>query len=271
MPTALQLPPTRDKPATPAGPRTWRKQVLPVGRLKAGDRDLKLDAAMLDQIVASFNAGAYDMVPVVLADGANRHSDDPLRVRGQVTALERAPDGLHATVQTTDQGARLLTDHPNLPVSARLIPPESEPAPGRWCLAHLCLTLDPAAKGLRRWEAVDASAGLAVVDLTSCPIIRDTDTTPTKERRSKVTTPTTLDAEVQAEAEFEERRQALGHGSLELDLDRDDWIAGRAVELSRQHRALDLTNVYDEDESEEEAVERRREWAERAKRQHNIF
>lgn len=165
MATALQLPPERS-PAKRAGRTLFRKLVLPVGKLDVRGRQLDFTPQVLAELKQTFEERAMDQVPFVLANEANEHTDDPDRFRGEVQALEVADDGLYATVETTDRGTALLADNPKLPVSVRAFPPELGRAGGRWVLGHVCGTLDPVAKGMGGWAAVDASEDVQVLDLS---------------------------------------------------------------------------------------------------------
>lgn len=163
--TALQLPPSR-RPATRAGRRLFRKQILPAGTLDVRGRKVEFTPAILRELIDTFRDGAMTQVPFVLANERNEHNDDPERFRGEVQALEADDLGLHALVETTDRGAELLRDNPKLPVSVRAFPPEQGLAGGRWVLGHVCGTLDEVAKGMGPWAAVEASEGVEVLDLS---------------------------------------------------------------------------------------------------------
>lgn len=164
MPTALQLPPVSE-PATRLGRKRFRKQILPLGSIDHPEKGrLDFTGQTLQDLIAEFDGGAYDVVPFVLANERNEHNDDPERVRGEVTKLEADDDGLYAVIETTRRGAKLVEENPKLPVSVRIIPPAREGA--RPVLAHVCGTLDPVAKGMSPWEAIDASSDLQVVDLS---------------------------------------------------------------------------------------------------------
>lgn len=160
--TAVQLPYVRD-PATRTGRTLWRKQILPVGNVEHPDHgDLSFTTDRLAKLRERFLAGAMDCVPFVLVDATNSHTDDPERARGEVKGLELTADGLYATIEASERGAQLLADSPNLPVSVRL----KTLADGTEVLAHVAGTHDPVAKGMRPWEAIDAAAGVTVLDFS---------------------------------------------------------------------------------------------------------
>lgn len=165
---ALQLPYVKEPDTSQTGRRLFRVQVLPKAKVEhpsAGDLDFTGDR--LSALVERFKAGAYDIVPFVLADSENRHTDDPERFRGEVKGLELADNGLYATVETTDAGAQVLADNPRLPVSVRIVTPTTGRFKGQEVLAHVCGTLDPVVKGMRPWEAIEASGEVDLTDLSA--------------------------------------------------------------------------------------------------------
>ncbi len=160
--TAVQLPFVANTAAR-TGKALFRKQILPVGQVSHPVHgDLTFTPDRLAKLREQFLAGAMDCVPFVLVDGMNAHSDDPERARGEVRGVELTDDGLYATIETSERGTQLLRDTPNLPVSVRLktLPDGSE------VLAHVAGTHDPVAKGMRPWEAIDASQGVTVQDFS---------------------------------------------------------------------------------------------------------
>jgi hypothetical protein len=162
MPTATQLPYLRE-PAARTGRRLFRKQVLPIGTVTHPQHGpLHFTADRLAKLRESFLAGAMDQTPFALVDGQNRHSDSPDNYRGEVKGLELTDEGLFATIEATDSGAKLLDDNPRLPVSVRIKKLDD----GREVLAHVAATHDPVAKGMRPWEAIDASDTTTVQDFS---------------------------------------------------------------------------------------------------------
>jgi hypothetical protein len=180
--TATQLPFVKEEAAR-TGKRLFRKQLLPSGEVEHPTHGkLSFDLAGL---VARFKAGAMDQVPFLIAGDDRDHpksGGDPERFRGEIKGLELASDGLYGTIETTERGAELLAENPNLPVSVRVKVPEGGRFAGKEVLAHVVGTMDPVATGMRPWEAVDASDGVEVTDLSdggaySPAISTDADTT----------------------------------------------------------------------------------------------
>lgn len=157
MATSLQLP-FNDTPAEQVGKNLWRKQVLRPGSVEHKGQTLQFTDTALDRTIEKFVGGAMDSVPFVLADAANRHNDDPERVRGEVKTLDRQPDGLYATFELSDEGSALVERNPKLGASVRLTPDG--------VLKHVCGTLDPVVRGMRPWEKIQLSDDDTVVDLT---------------------------------------------------------------------------------------------------------
>lgn len=168
MAAALQLPFRHGAPEK-VGRRLWRKQVLPVGRINYKGQVLDFTPDYLGNLASAFNARAYDQVPFLLADPANRHNMDVERFRGEVKAMELAEDGLYLLLSTTKDGTRVLQENPRLGVSARIVTDLAK-ADGRHfpaAIQHVLGTLDPRVTGMKPWEAVDLSNDLPVVDLTA--------------------------------------------------------------------------------------------------------
>jgi hypothetical protein len=165
MPTALQTPIRRDDAAQQVGPKRYRKQILPVGKVPYEDKELEFSHDYLKRAAAAFNAGAYDQVPFQLADPENRHNMDPEKFRGEITALELADDGLYGIFDLSDDGASLVEKNPKLGVSCRIV----QDHPKGPAIQHVLGTLDPRATGMGSWEKLDlakASGDLKLIDLS---------------------------------------------------------------------------------------------------------
>jgi len=173
MPLSV-LTPFEDK--TPAvrqspGSRVWLKRVLPVGEVLYKGRTLKFDRNYLENLAGAFNESAYDQVPFQIADGANGHTNDPERFRGEVLGMKVRDDGLYVAVLPTARGDRILEENPRLGVSARIVE-DYERSDGKHFTAamqHVLGTLDPRIPELGPWKAVEMSNDQAgqVVDLSS--------------------------------------------------------------------------------------------------------
>lgn len=173
--TTAVLTPTTTAKAKPVAGRLYRKQVLPIGGIDYKDatgatRRLDFTPDYLAKIVESFNQQAYDTVKFQLADASNTHTVDPERARGTVRALELTDDGLDMIVDLTDDGAKVIADHPDLPVSARIVEGLAR-ADGKSypvAIQHVLGTLDPRVPGMTPWQAVDLSNDQTpTVDLTA--------------------------------------------------------------------------------------------------------
>lgn len=172
MTAALHTPITTDL-ATAIGPRLWRKQVLPIGSIDYTDKTtgakqrLTFDRQYLAALADSFTKRAYDTVKVFLADGTNAHNVDPERMRGTVKGLELSETGLDALIELSDAGAALITDHPDLGVSARIVPNlvKSDGRNFSAAIQHVLATVDPVVTGMRPWEAVSLSNEDQAADL----------------------------------------------------------------------------------------------------------
>jgi hypothetical protein len=143
------------------GSDLWKKKLLPLGQVEYKGRTLTFDRDYLDGLASAFNGGAYSQVPFQLADGDNRHTNDPERYRGEVISMDADDTGLYITVQTTEAGNQLLRTNPKLGISARIIEDYAR-SDGKFypaAVQHVLGTLDPRIPALGDWEAVDFSAG----------------------------------------------------------------------------------------------------------------
>jgi hypothetical protein len=159
------LTPFREGQADQVGKRLFRKQILPIGEIEYEGETLAFTRETNDALAQNFTAGAFDQVPVLLANEANQHHSDPEKFRGEVKALESTDDGLYGVLELTEDGAKLIESNPKLGVSARIIRGLEN---GKDALQHVLGTLDPKVTGMKPWEAVSLSVhqDAEVVDLT---------------------------------------------------------------------------------------------------------
>ncbi len=146
-----------DRTAVDLGNRVWRKQLLPLGPIKYRGREITFDKAYLTELVRSWTDKAFDQIPFQLAEGDNKHTNNPERYRGDVVGVELTESGLDILLQPTEEGEKLLADNPKLGVSARIYENYTREADGKhWraALQHVLGTLDPRVTGMKPWEAV---------------------------------------------------------------------------------------------------------------------
>jgi hypothetical protein len=166
------LAPFTTGPAIELGNQLWRKRVLPAGDVLYEGKTLHFTPDYLRTLASSFSAKAYDAVSFQLADARNSHTNDPERHRGTVVGMSAEPDGLWLTLKPTEAGHKVLTENPNLGISARIVEQyqrsdgKSFPA----AIQHVLGTLDPRIPGLGAWQPVEmANAPQAVIDLSGQP------------------------------------------------------------------------------------------------------
>ncbi len=99
--------------------RLWRKVVLPIGRVKHGERVLDFGRPTLERIAANFRARAFDSVLLVLATPDNRHNEDPTRYAGRVREMAATDRGLEIGAELNDLGRRVLEASPWIGASVR--------------------------------------------------------------------------------------------------------------------------------------------------------
>jgi len=164
------------QPAVELGNRMWAKKVLPVGSVEYKGRQLHFTPDYLAGLVEAFRDGAYDQVPLQLADASNTHTNDPERTAGEITDLELRHDGLWCLAQLTERGERVLSENPRLGVSARIVEQYNR-SDGQFypaAIQHVLGTLDPRIPALGAWTPVEMSnEGGMVIDLSQVSFAGD--------------------------------------------------------------------------------------------------
>jgi hypothetical protein len=135
----------------------FRKKLLPVGSIQYQDRQLNFTREYLAGLLRAWQDRAYDSIPVQFADASNAHTLDPERTRGQIVDMTLEPDGLWVTAQLSQRGQRVLSEHPYIGVSARIVE-QYQRSDGRFypaAVQHILATTDPRIPGLGAWQAVE--------------------------------------------------------------------------------------------------------------------
>lgn len=143
--------------ATKLGPRHFRKQILPLGKIKYHGKWLNFDRDYLDEIERAFREGAHDAVNLVAANEKNTHTLAPEAVTGQLVDMEVRDDGLWGIIRSDPDTAQMLEDHPEIGISARIKQDyeRSDGAKFKAALQHVLITTDPHIAGMAPWEKVD--------------------------------------------------------------------------------------------------------------------
>lgn len=264
-------------PVELSGGGLWQKQVLKFGTIWYTDaltgkrRKITFDSAYGKQLVDAFKAGAYRQVPFQLADGQNRHNNDPRNTAGEVVGVQLSADGsgVDGFIRTWGDGTRVVEQNPDLGVSARLF--ENHPRPdGRTfpvAMQHVLATVDPQMADMTPWKRVDSvdlanGAGGTVLDLSAATYERSGSVSGTEEKtvlELSVAEARRLKAILEDDEALEALAAELGDDFLaqfendevdetdtdvedEVDLDEDDDEEG--IELSGAHgEALELANA----------------------------
>jgi hypothetical protein len=171
MTTVAVLTPYRQHGAIDLGNRLWRTQLLPLGEIDYKGRKLQFTKDYFAGLIAAFKAAAFNQVPFQLADGDNKHNNDPERFRGEIKDLTLDEDGLNLVLEATEDGDKLLKTNPKLGVSARIFENYERSDGKKWAAAlqHVLGTLDPHITGMKPWQQVAAlsnEGGARVLDLT---------------------------------------------------------------------------------------------------------
>lgn len=155
----VYLTPTDSGDAVELSTKTFRKKILPKGKIRYGDREINFDDEYLKDLAASYTDGAYDQVPYMLADASNAHTMDPERFRGECKTVTAEDDGLWGTFELSGEAADLVRANPKLGVSARIVEgyERSDGKTFKRALQHVLGTLDPRIPGMGAWEEVDLS------------------------------------------------------------------------------------------------------------------
>ncbi len=148
----------------------WRKRLLPVGTVQYQGRDLRFTPAYLQSLVDAFRDKAYDFCPIQIADSSNKHTNSPEATRGKILDLDLADDGLWITAQISPDGERVLSQYPEMGISARIVE-NYDRSDGRHydaALQHALITLDPRVPQLGPWSPVDMAGdgGQVLIDLS---------------------------------------------------------------------------------------------------------
>lgn len=169
MTTAVLTPERRGQALELASGR-WKKQILPLGSINYRGKKITFDREYLDELVTAFRQQACGPVPFQVADRDNKHTNDPFRRHGTIVDLEVAPDGLYGIVELDDEGQKLISEYPDLGVSARIYENYARSDGKFWraAMQHVLGTLDPHVSGMRPWQAVALSKDVSgsVIDLS---------------------------------------------------------------------------------------------------------
>lgn len=242
----------------------FEKQILPLGSINYKGRKITFDRKFLTDLAESFNAGAYDQVPLVYATEDNQHNLDPKRFGGEVKRFRVRPDGLYATIAPDRETSKVLAKNPRLGVSARIVE-GLEKSDGRKfdrAIQHVLLTMDPRVTGMKPWRTVDLSGynggAHQVVDLTALTI----------EEESEMPRKTAAVSSVKAKAKTQEPApdangildlSSLTDKQLDLLLSAtEDTPAPKAKAKKVKPAAeaeVDPDDIEDEDEDDDESDE----------------
>jgi len=175
--TSQLLTPTCVAAAVELAGGLFRKQILPFGSINytapdGSKRKLTFDQKFHQDLVTSYQSGAFGQVPFQLADSKNTHTNDPERTRGEITGVEMRSDGLYALVKPlTPEAAELIRNNPKLGVSVRVVE-NYQRSDGQFfprALQHVLGTVDPQVVGMKPWEEVQLTDPVTdeTIDLTS--------------------------------------------------------------------------------------------------------
>lgn len=222
-----------------AGKRRFWKQILPVTSIDYNGTKIDFDPNFHKDLKLSFTEGAFDQVPLVFADGDNRHNMDPRNFGGELLDVQYRGSGKKGgtwgLIEADPETAKMLDKNPKLGVSARILQ-NIRKADGRGfkrAINHVLLTMNPRVSGMEPWQAVDLSeaADIEVVDLTAAEYTQE---------GSQMATKTT-------------KRRASDKRIDLSDISDEDFQ--RLLDLAVDEGIVDPDGEVDEEDEEEEVEE----------------
>ncbi len=256
--------------AVKVGRRRFWKQILPVTKINYKGKEVNFDPEFHMDLAQSFRDEAFDQVPVVFADGENRHNMDPRNFGGDVLDMQyRGPDpktgGTWALIEADKDAAKAISKNPKLGVSAR-IRQALDKADGRSfkrAIEHVCLTMNPRVTGMQPWQAVDLSdedADIEVVDLTAVNYKEGSDMATKTTAKKSTSTDGAIDLSALSDEEFQELLDLTTAEALERGIEDEDLDGEAAEERPRRTRrkrsktkiTVEKDSESDDDEDEEE-------------------
>lgn len=172
--TVAVLTPLIESEAINLGNHYWRKQVLRHGDFayKAGsvDRTLQFTPAYTQALAKAYREKAYDAVPFQFAGPDNAHTNAIEATKGEIVGFDATADGLDAIFALEPEAEQVISRHPRLPVSVRIIENLDRADAKAWpaAIQHVLATWDPRITGMRPWERVELASGDVdrTIDLT---------------------------------------------------------------------------------------------------------
>lgn len=262
----VYLTPTDSGDAIELSSTTFRKKILPKGKIIYGDREIVFDDEYLKDLAASYTDGAYDQVPYMLADDKNRHTMDPERFRGECKSVEVAEDGLYGTFELSGDAAELVRANPKLGVSARIVEgyQRSDGKTYKRALQHVLGTLDPRIPGMGAWEEVELSNGESytsddVIDLSNSDY-EEEGTVPEEKKDAKAEVPVSEEAAFAAVREmYEAAGETISDEEIRAILAEpftDEELAQAQAELSLETENTDEVDEAKDAKAEKETPEK---------------
>lgn len=263
MTRALLTPYDLSEP-TRVGRRRFWKRILPVKTINYKGRKVTFDKQYHMDLADSFRKGAFEQVPLVFADGENRHNMDPRNFGGDILDMQARNDGTWALIEAEKDAAKAIRKNPRLGVSARIVEGVAK-ADGRTfnrAVNHVLLTMNPRVSGLGPWQAVDLSdedTDIEVVDLTAGNYEEGSPMS-TKLKTKKATGDTADEREIDLSSLTDEEFQQLldlsatlleGH-EADTDEDGEDGDEEEAPKARKIRRRKSKTKITVEKDSEDD-------------------
>jgi hypothetical protein len=166
--------PLIESEAVELGNHYWRKQVLKHGdfayKADGQDRTLQFTPAYTQALAKAYREKAYDAVPFQFAGADNAHTNAIEATRGEIVGFDATADGLDAIFALEPEAEKIISRHPKLPVSVRIIENLDRADSKAWpaAIQHVLATWDPRVTGMRPWQKADLANGDVdrTIDLT---------------------------------------------------------------------------------------------------------
>lgn len=142
--------------------RLFRKHILSKGDLRHPEtgQAIQIDDAFVSRLKDNFSSSVCDIVQVPLADGQNRHSEDPTRNIGEVVDIQEDDGKVFAVIDARDDAMADRLGKTLLGASAMLHLNYQDTKTGKKVgptLLHVCVTNRPYVTGLDDYQEIVAA------------------------------------------------------------------------------------------------------------------
>lgn len=237
-----------------AGRRRFWKQILPVTEIDYDGQKIAFDPDFHKSLELSYQAGVYNQIPLVFADGGNKHNEDPRNFGGEIVKMEnRGKDGTWALIEADRQAAKVIEKNPKLGVSARIM--QGVEKGGKvfdHAVRHVLMTMFPRVPDQEPWQAVDLSedADIEVVDLTAVSYEEGNPMGRSATKKVKRTAEGKIDLSALSDDEFMhllDLAETLEDEDVDEDLDEDETEIEDTATTKKKKSKVKVTKVTEKE------------------------